>query len=194
MSSEALISFAVLFGVIALLAMIFVLVFNSIVRAGNEVRNAASQVEVQLQMRHDLVPNLVNVVAGYANHERTTLESVTRARAGAIGMPAGTSERFAQENLLTRALVDLRLVAERYPQLQADTEFLRLHDSLTRVEGLIAGARQYYNDALMRLENLTQQFPGIVVATATGRTSVPPYFHSDDAAAKSPVVSFDMRT
>jgi LemA protein len=137
--------------------------YNLLVTLRNRCANARSQIDVQLKRRYELVPKLVHVVRGYAGHERETLERVTEARARAIS--AGTiTEKMASERTLGGALKTLFAVAEGYPQLKANENFLKLHDELTEIEDQIRFARQFYNDIVMRYNTKGRVFPNSIVA------------------------------
>jgi LemA protein len=151
----ALVAFLVLWGVG---------LYNRLVRSRNEVKNAWSQIDVQLKRRWDLIPNLVETVKGYMHHERETLEAVTRARQQAIAITGDVAARAQAENLLSQTLRSLFAVAENYPDLKANQNFLALQEELTSTENRIAFARQYYNDAVLRLNNLIQMFPSNLIA------------------------------
>ena len=176
--------------VLIILLLLFLSFFNRLVRARHEVENARSQVDVQLQRRHDLIPNLVEVVRGYADHERDTLENVVRARNQAAGGTGGTEAEFAAENLLTRVLVDLRAVIEKYPSLKADRGFAQLQNQLGDTEEMIARTRQQYNDAVFRLHTLATQIPGSFIAPMARLGELPPYFRSAEEAQSAPHISF----
>src|SRR5919106_5192083 len=138
----------IVLGVIALLVVALVLLYNRLVTLRNRVENAWAQVDVQLRRRYDLIPNLVETVKGYAAHERETFEAVTRARSQA--QAAGTVQDQAQaENILSQALGRLFAVAEDYPELQADENFRQLQDELAQTENRIAVSRQVYNDTVL---------------------------------------------
>jgi LemA protein len=157
----------IVIGVVVVLALLFlILVYNSLVRARNRVDNASSQIEVQQKRRYDLVPNLVETVKGYAAHERETLEAVTNARANAISAQrSGDVHDQAQaENVLTGALKTLFAVAEAYPDLKANQNFLNLQEELTSTEDRIAYARQFFNDSVLAYNNAIQTFPRNLVA------------------------------
>jgi LemA protein len=140
-----------------------ILIYNGLVRARNESRNAWSQIEVQLKRRHDLVPNLVEAVRGYAKHEATTLEQVVRARSAAVN--AGSArDAGAAEGALGQALARLFVLAEGYPSLLADRNFRALQEELSSTENRIAFARQAYNDAATRYNNRRETFPGFLFA------------------------------
>ena len=152
--------------VVVVLLLILVLSYNGLVRTRNRVDNAWSQIDVQLKRRYDLIPNLVETVKGYAAHERQTLEAVTNARANAINAQTrGTVQEQAQaENQLTGALKSLFAVAEAYPDLKANQNFLALQEELTSTEDRIAYARQFYNDSVLNYNNAIQTFPRNVLA------------------------------
>jgi LemA protein len=150
-------------GVLVLLLLYGVLTFNRLVRHRNRVENAWSGIDVQLRRRYDLIPNLIEAVKGYAAHERQLFEEVTEARTRAIA--AGSVHDQAQaETDITRSLGRLLAVAEAYPQLRANENFLALQEELTATESKIAFARQFYNDQVMRFNTLIEQFPSLIVA------------------------------
>jgi LemA protein len=138
--------------------------YNGLVGSRNEVRNSWGQIDVQLKRRHDLIPNLVETVKGYMGHERNTLEAVTKARQQAIQVTGDVAERAKVENALSQTLRSLFAVAEAYPDLKANQNFLALQEELTSTENKISFARQYYNDAVMRLNNKIQMFPSNIMA------------------------------
>jgi LemA protein len=152
--------------VVVVLALLLVFMYNGLVKARNRVDNAWSQIDVQLKRRYDLIPNLVETVKGYAAHERQTLEAVTNARANAINAQTrGSAQEQAQaENVLTGALKSLFAVAEAYPDLKANQNFLNLQEELTSTEDRIAYARQFYNDSVLGYNNGIQTFPRNVLA------------------------------
>ena len=149
--------------VVALAGGYAVFVYNRLVRRRNACQNAWAQVDVQLKCRHDLIPNLVESVKGYAAHESGTFEAVTNARANAIN--AQTPQDQAQaENVLSGALKSLFAVAEAYPDLKANQNFLNLQEELTSAEDRIAYARQFFNDAVLSYNTKIQQFPTVLIA------------------------------
>jgi LemA protein len=154
----------ILLVVVVLFAGFFVSIFNGLVRARNETKNAWSQIDVQLKRRYDLIPNLVETVKGYMKHERETLEAVTRARQQAIDVRGGVADQAKAENMLTQTLRSLFAVAEQYPDLKANQNFLALQEELTSTENKISFARQYYNDSVLRYNNKTEMFPSNVIA------------------------------
>ena len=153
----------ILWLLLAILAVATIAIYNSLVQLRNEVRNGWSQIDVQLKRRHDLVPNLVETVKGYALHESETLENVTRARNQAVGTE-GVAAQGAAEAGLTAALSRFMMIVEQYPELRANENFLRLQEELSATENRIGFARQFYNDAVMRYNTRTQSFPGNIVA------------------------------
>jgi LemA protein len=149
--------------VVVLLLLGMVLAYNGLVRRRNRVDGAWSQIDVQLKRRHDLIPNLVETVKGYAAHERGTFEAVTNARANAINAQ-GPAQAAQAENVLTGALKSLFAVAEAYPDLKANQNFLNLQEELTSSEDRIAYARQFYNDSVVTYNTRIQQFPTVILA------------------------------
>ena len=158
---------AIVIAVVVVLLVLFLIVsYNGLVKARNRVDNASSQIEVQQKRRYDLIPNLVETVKGYAAHERETLEAVTNARANAINAQQGGDVRAqaSAENVLTGALKSLFAVAEAYPDLKANQNFLNLQEELTATEDRIAYARQFFNDSVLSYNNAIQTFPRNLLA------------------------------
>ena len=156
----------VLIVLVVLLVLIggYVLVtYNGLVSLRNRIENAWAQIDVQLKRRYDLIPNLVETVKGYAAHERQTIESVTQARANAINAQ-GPAQQAEAENVLSGALKSLFAVAEAYPDLKANQNFLSLQEELTSTEDRVAYARQFYNDSVLSYNNKLQTFPRNVIA------------------------------
>lgn len=155
---------------VAVLALVFLLTtFNRLVSLRNGVRNGWSDIDVQLTRRHDLVPNLVESVRGYMDHERSTLEAVTQARAQALKIGgADILTRAVAEMALSGAVTNLLGVAERYPTLKASQNFLLLQEQLTSTENRIAFARQHYNELVRRYNTSLAEFPSNLVAGAFG--------------------------
>src|SRR5919202_6352486 len=171
-----------------LLALFVVVLYNRLVRLRNRVENAWAQVEVQLKRRHDLIPNLVETVKGYAGHERATLDSVTEARTSA--QQARTVEQqAAAESGLTAALGRLFAVAENYPQLRASENFQQLQGELEETEDKIAVARQLYNVAVLAYDNARETVPTSLVA-AMVRFEPKPYFEIDERSRALPQADF----
>jgi LemA protein len=149
--------------VVVLLFFYSVSVYNRLVRRRNQADNAWSQIDVQLGRRHDLIPNLVATVEGYASHERVTLEAVTQARANAMSA-RGPASKAAAESQLSDTLKSLFALAEAYPDLKASTNFLQLQEELANTEDRTAYARQYYNDAVLAYNNAVTTFPPSILA------------------------------
>jgi LemA protein len=135
----------VIIGIIVLIAVFVIGIYNALIRLRNQVDNAWSQIDVQLKRRHDLIPNLVETAKGYMEHERGTFEAITEARSKAMGAK-GPAEAGQAEGALTEALSKFMLVVENYPDLKANQNFLSLQETLTSTENKIAFARQGYND------------------------------------------------
>ncbi len=155
--------------VIAVVVLFFVLYYNSFIRLRNQVKNAWAQIDVQLKRRAELIPNLIETVKGYAKHERGVFTEVTKARTAL--MSAGTvKEKAKADNMLSDTLKSLFAVAENYPQLKANENFLQLQEELTGTENKVAYARQFYNDIVMRFNTKIQQFPGNMLAGIFGFT------------------------
>jgi len=149
--------------IVVLILLFFWLGYNGLVKRRNQVDNAWSQIDVQLKRRHDLIPNLVETVKGYAAHERGTFEAVTQARANAINAQS-PAEQAQAENVLSGALKSLFAVAEAYPDLKANQNFLNLQEELTSSEDRVAYARQYYNDSVLNYNTQIQKFPTVFLA------------------------------
>jgi LemA protein len=155
-----LIAIIIIVAVIVLAVLVFVWAYNGVVRLRNRVDSAWSQIGVQLQRRHDLIPNLVETVKGYAAHERQTLEAVVQARNTAVqAQQSGPAQQAQAENVLTGALRQLFAVAEAYPDLKANQNFLNLQEELTSTEDRISYARQFYNDQVQAYDTKIQTFP-----------------------------------
>ena len=176
-------------GVIVLVTLIFILIRNSIIGSRNRVDEAWSGIDVQLKRRHDLVPNLVETVKGYAQHERETFQKVTDARADAM-RASGPRESGRAEGVLTAALGDLRAIAENYPDLRATENFQQLSRNLSELEDEIQASRRIYNSNVQSYNTKIQIFPNSIVAGAGGFTSRE-FFEIADAAEREPArVSF----
>jgi len=150
-------------GLLAVVLLAAIYPFNRLVALRTRVDNGWSQIDVQLRRRYDLIPNLVETVKGYASHEREVFEHVTEARAGAMAAE-GVDQQAQAENAITGGLRQLFAVAENYPELKANQNFLALQEELTGTESKIAYARQFYNDQVMRLNTLIASFPSNVLA------------------------------
>ncbi|MCX6010961.1 MAG: LemA family protein [Chloroflexi bacterium] len=156
-------------GIVVILLIFFIATYNGLIGLRNQLRNAWAQIDVQLKRRYDLIPNLIETVKGYVKHERETLEAVTKARNLAQSLSSGdVGARSKAEGELSSALSRLLAVAERYPDLKANQNFLALQEELTSTENKISFSRQYYNDSALNLNNKIQMFPSNIVAAMTG--------------------------
>ncbi|MEK9938725.1 MAG: LemA family protein [Ilumatobacter sp.] len=178
----------IIIAVVAVLVIFGVVTYNALVRLRNQVDNAWAQIDVQLTRRADLIPNLVNTVKGYAEHERETLDAVISARSVASGAstPAAAA---AAEGPLTAALGRLFAVAEAYPDLKADANFRQLQEELTSTENRIGYARQHYNDSTTAYNTRIQSFPTLIVARA-GSFTERELFDAPVSAESVPNVEF----
>lgn len=178
----------ILLGIVVVLALYAVVLFNGLVKLRNRIENAWAQVDVQLRRRYDLIPNLVETVKAYATHERDTLEAVTHARAAAIDA-GSVGEQARAENMVTSALKSLLAVSEAYPDLKANQSFLQLQEELSGTEGRISYARQFYNDTVFRYNTKIQSFPALLIAGAL-QFRPREYFEADDTSRGPVQVDF----
>ncbi|HEX2127670.1 MAG TPA: LemA family protein [Solirubrobacterales bacterium] len=179
----------IVIGVLLLIGLIFVLIRNSMIGSRNRVDEAWSGIDVQLKRRHDLVPNLVETVKGYAQHERETFEKVTQARAAAM-QATGPAQAGPAEAALTQALGGLRVVAEQYPELRATENFQQLSRNLSELEDEIQASRRIYNSNVQAYNTKIQIFPNSIVA-GMGGFQAREFFEITDEAEREPVaVSF----
>src|SRR2546427_665923 len=178
----------IVLGVIIAALLFLIGTYNGLVRLRNRIEHAWAQIDVQLRRRYDLIPNLVETVKGYAAHERETFDSVTEARANAINAQ-GVVQQAQAENQITSALKSLFAVAEAYPELKANQNFLALQEELTATEGRIAYARQFYNDEVTKLNTRIQSFPTVILARSFGFTRRD-YFEADDTSRGPVTVHF----
>ena len=178
-----------LVGVAVVVGLWFMFTYNGLVRLRNGVKNAWSQIDVQLKRRYDLIPNLVETVKGYAAHERGTFDEVTKARQA--GIDASTVKDQAEaENMITGALRRMFAVAEAYPELKANQNFLALQEELASTENKIGFARQYYNDTVQEFNTRQEVFPANLVASMLGFQRAD-FFEIDDATQRdAPKVKF----
>jgi LemA protein len=174
--------------VVVLLVLFLVSAYNRLVRLRNRIDAAWSQIDVQLKRRYDLIPNLVETVKGYAAHESETLENVVKARQQAQ-QAQGVEQQAQAENILTGALRQLFAVAEAYPNLKANENFLALQEELTGTESRIAFSRQFYNEQVLAYDNATEQFPTNILAGAFG-FQPKPYFEVEEASRQPVRVDF----
>jgi len=178
-------AFVLLLVIIGGVAIIAIGMYNSLVTLRNRCDNGWSQIDVQLRRRYDLIPNLVETVKGYAKHEREVFEKVTQARAAAASAQ-GVKAQAEADNMLTGALKSLFAVAEAYPDLKANQNFLMLQEELAGTESKIAYARQFYNDTVMKFNMKQQVFPSNIIANMFG-FKPRDYFQIEEEIAKGPV-------
>ena len=183
-------SLLIILGIIAVIVLWLIGVFNHLVTLRNRVKEAWSDIEVQLKRRYDLIPNLVETVKGYAKHEAQAFENVTKARAAALS--GGTiQERAANENALSGALKSIFAVAEAYPELKANTNFLELQRELSDTENKIQAARRFFNSNVLAINNAVEMFPTNIIAGAFGFKKEEFFDLDETPAQREPVkVSF----
>ena len=166
--------------VVVVLLFLVVGAYNMLVALDQSADQSFADIDVQLRQRQDLIPNLVEAVKGYASHERGTLEAVTQARAAAQGA-GSVNEKVQAENMLTAALGRLFAVAEAYPDLKANTNFLQLQNELSDIENKLAAARRFFNNAVAEFNAVRRQFPTILFAGLVGFGSDKPFFDLGEA-------------
>lgn len=181
----------IIIGIIAVVVLAFVAMYNRFVRLTNRVEEAWSDIDVQLKRRYDLIPNLVETVKGYAAHESGTLQKVTDARTKAMGAQT-VAEHAEAENMLSGALKSLFAVSEAYPDLKANSNFVELQRELSDTENKIQAARRFYNSVVQDLQNALEMFPGNIIGNMFGfKTREFFELGADEQAARNPVkVSF----
>ena len=157
------IALLVILGFVVLIILWFIGLYNGLQRRKLNAENAWSDIDVQLKRRHDLIPNIVNTVQGYASHEKSTFEEVTKARANAVEAQ-GVADQAGAENMLTQALGRLFAVAEAYPDLKANTNFMQLQEELTSTENKIGFSRQHFNKTVNQFNEAIKIFPSNIVA------------------------------
>ena len=185
-----------IFGIIALIVIVLIVLwgvsaYNGLVTLRNRVKNGWAQIDVQLKQRADLIPNLVETVKGYAAHESQVFTQVTQARASALqaAQSGDVAQRIQAENQLSRAIMNLQAVAEAYPQLQANQNFMDLQNQLKELENKIAYARQFYNDVVLKLNTAIETVPTNIIA-GLFHFEQAQYFEADDASRQVPQVQF----
>ena len=185
---------AVGLGLVAVLAVVFVIgTYNSLVNLRNLVRNSWANIDTELRRRYDLIPNLVNTVKGYAAHEKQVLQAVVEARSRALASTGRPATQARDENALVGALKSLFAVSERYPDLKASENFLRLQRELVDTEDRIQAARRFYNGNVKDLNTRCELFPSNLVAAAFGFEHAD-YFEVDSVEVRGPVgVNFPRR-
>ena len=182
--------FIICLSVLAAVSLFIISLYNGLVRNRNEVKNAWNAIDVQLKRRHDLIPNIIESVKGYASHERQTLDEVIKARQMASTSSGSIEERAKAENALSASLRSLFAVAEAYPNLKANESFIALQTELAATENKIGFARQYYNDNAMRYKNRIEIFPGNIIA-GMFNFQVEPFFQLEDSKEReAPQVKF----
>lgn len=182
----------ILLALIVLCFMFFIGIYNGLVGLRNRVKNAWSQIDVQLKRRHDLIPNLIETVKGYAKHENETFTKVTEARAKAMNAGGGSVKDIsAAESELSGSLAKMLLTVESYPELKANQNFMALQEELSSTENRIAYSRQAYNDDVMMYNNKTEMFPSNIVAGMFNFVKSD-FFEIEDKTEKvAPKVSFN---
>ena len=179
----------IIVAIIAVVLMYGVSIYNRLVKLRTMVQEAWSSIDVMLKKRHDLIPNLVETVKGYATHESATFESVTRARTAAMSANSVTEKEFAEKNL-NQAMMNLNAVAEQYPDLKANTNFLQLQGELSALEGDIEKSRRYYNGTVRENNILVETFPSNFIANMYKFTKST-FFELDNIAERAvPSVKF----
>ncbi|MBX4211416.1 MAG: LemA family protein [Candidatus Yanofskybacteria bacterium] len=173
-------------GIIAVVLVLWVIgIFNGLVTTRNRVREAWSDIDVQLKRRYDLIPNLVQTVKGYAEHEKDVFERVIQARSAAMGAQT-VQEKGQAENQLTGALKSLFALTEAYPQLRAVETFVKLQEELTDTEDKIQAARRFYNSTVLNLNNKIERFPSNMIASSFGFTKEE-FFELENTTEREPV-------
>lgn len=181
--------FWVFIGILVLVLFYLIAAYNSLVGLRNQVKNAWSQIDVQLKRRHDLIPNLVETARGYMQHERETFEAVTKARSEATGA-RGVPQIVQAEAKLSDAISRFMVVVENYPDLKANQNFLAVQEELASTENKIAFARQAYNDATLFLNNAIEMFPSNIIAGMFAFRKATFFEVGDSSERTSPKVSF----
>lgn len=178
----------VIIAIIVIIGLLIVKYYNDLVNGRNRVENAWSQIDVQLQRRNDLIPNIVETVKGYASHEKETFNQVTQARASMAN--ATTVKEVAEaNNNITEALKSLFAISEAYPDLKANQNFIELQQELSDTEDKISYARQFYNDTVLKYNNLCQQFPSSLVASIF-HFDKSEFFEAQEGTRAAPNVKF----
>lgn len=182
----------IILGIIAVLIVLAITMYNGFVAKRNQAKEAWSDIDVQLKRRYDLIPNLINTVKGYAAHEAAAFENVSNARAAAMGVGSeGTPTQKAEaENMLTGALKSIFAIAEAYPDLKANQNFLQLQKELADTEDKIQASRRFYNQTVMALNTAIESFPGNLVAGSFGFMQMDLFELTDEAAREPVAVSF----
>jgi LemA protein len=184
--------FFILLAFVIVLILLFVGIYNSLIKIRNQVRNAWKQIDVQLKRRHDLIPNLINAVKGQMEFEKSTLESVIQARAAAVGAK-NIAESIAKEDMLSSALSKLFAVVENYPTLKANESVQPLMEELTTTENQISFARQFYNDITTTFNTKLEIFPTNLFASSLGFKLFPLFQVKDADEREVPTVDLSLK-
>jgi LemA protein len=179
----------VILGILVLLVFWVIGIFNNLVQQKNIVESAFSGIDTQLQRRFDLIPNLVETVKGYATHEKGVFENVAAARSGYMNANS-IGDKIEADNQLTGTLKSLFAVAENYPELKANTNFIKLQDDLKGTEDKVAFSRQFYNDSVLKFNNTLEVFPNNVIAGMFGFKEEPFFKTENEEARSAPKVQF----
>ncbi|MCL2814824.1 MAG: LemA family protein [Oscillospiraceae bacterium] len=150
--------------IVVFIALYFLITYNGLVTLRNKVKNQKSQIDIELKRRFDLIPNLVETVKGYANHEKNTLEDIIKARNSYVTADKNTAQALEADGALTGALTKLFALSESYPELKANTNFIGLQKELSNIEQKIVYSRQFYNDSVFKFNNKMEMFPSNIVA------------------------------
>ncbi len=162
--------FLVVIGLIVIVSVFLAMIYNGLVRMRQRINQAYADIDVQMRMRHDLIPNLVETVKGYAAHEKSTFDEVVRARNAALAAGTNPAQQMAAENMLTGALGKLFALSEAYPDLKANTNFQQLQGELSDVENKIAASRRFFNNAVSEYNASLEAFPAVLFAHNFGFT------------------------
>lgn len=187
-----MVALIVIVAIVVILVFMVIGIYNKLVRLRNNRENAFANIDVQLKQRHDLIPQLVATVKGYAGHEKSVLENVTTARAAAMGA-SSINDKIKAENQLSSALAGLRVSIEAYPELKANQNFLQLQGEISDVENKLAATRRFFNSATKELNNAVQTFPSNVLAGMFGFQKEPMFEIPREERAtydQAPQVSF----
>lgn len=173
--------------VLGLIVLWVIFAYNSFVKLVNRTKEAWADIEVQLKRRYDLIPNLVSTVKGYATHESSAFENVTKARTMAMGSQGPTENHAKAENMLTGALKSIFAISEAYPELKANTNFLALQNELSDTENKIQSARRFYNGNVRDLNILIESFPNNIIASLFKFSKMELFDIADNDVAQNPV-------
>lgn len=179
----------ILLAIVAAIGIWLMSVYNGLVKLRNMMQEGWSGIDVQLKRRFDLIPNLIETVKGYASHEKETLQNVTLARSAVSSAGNDPEARLQAENALTGTLRTLFAVAESYPDLKANQNFINLQDQLSTIEDAIQMARRYYNGTVRNYNTMIQRFPAVLIARQLGFNEAP-FFEAEEESRQTPKVSF----